>query len=250
MARRRFFAAPEAFALTAGFVTLGSKETRHLKHVLRMQPGDELFVFDGKGNEYRCQLVAFGVNSATADIIEQVKIQSRSNLELTLAVGLLKGDKFDLVVQKATELGVNRLIPVTTHRADVKIRNEDDAEKKISRWRRIAQEAMKQCGRADEVVIDNPIEFHRLIKDKAIAEPRLLFAERDGTSFAQACNLAESASHITAIVGSEGGWSDDEIRHARQEAWTIVTLEGRTMRAETAAIVVATLLQHRFGDLK
>src|SRR3954469_2717333 len=173
MARRRFFAPPEAFALTSGFVTLGSKETRHLKHVLRMQPGDELFVFDGKGNEYRCQLVAFGVNSATADIIEQVKIQSRSNLELTLAVGLLKGDKFDLVVQKATELGVNRLIPVTTDRADVKIRNDDEAERKLSRWRRIAQEAMKQCGRADEVAIENPIEFHRLIKDRTIAEPRL-----------------------------------------------------------------------------
>ena len=81
--------------------------------------------------QHRCQLVAFGVNSATADIIEQVKIQSRSSFELTLAVGLLKGDKFDLVVQKTTELGVNRLIPLTTHHADVKIRSDDEAEKKL-----------------------------------------------------------------------------------------------------------------------
>ncbi len=231
-------------------MTLGSKETRHLKHVLRMQPGDEVFVFDGKGNEYRCQLVAFGSSSATADIIEQVKSQSKSAFELTLAVGLLKGDKFDLVVQKATELGVNRLIPVTTRRADVKIRNNGEAERKTSRWRRIAQEAMKQCGRADSVEVENPIEFATLVRDRTIREPKLLFAEHDGTSFERACGLVDSPSQVTAIVGSEGGWSDDEIRHARQEGWIVVTLGGRTLRAETAAIAVATLLQNRFGDLK
>jgi 16S rRNA (uracil1498-N3)-methyltransferase len=215
-----------------------------------MQPGDEVFVFDGKGNEYRCKLVAFGTSSATADIIEQVKSQSKSTLELTLAVGLLKGDKFDLVVQKATELGVNRLIPVTTKHADVKIRNDDEADRKISRWRRIAQEAMKQCGRADAVEVEAPIEFATLIKDRTIAEPKLFFAERDGTSFERACSSVDRPSQVTAIVGSEGGWSDDEIRHARQEGWIVVTLAGRTLRAETAAIVVATLLQNRFGDLK
>ena len=250
MTRRRFYASPEAFALTQNFVTLGRKETHHLRYVLRKSPGDEIFVFDGQGNEYRCRLVAFGVSSATADIIEQVKSQAKSNLQLTLAVALLKGDKFDLVVQKATELGVQRLIPVITQRADVRIHNQDEAERKIARWQRIAQEATKQCGRADSMEIENPIEFRRLMPDPASRDLRLLFAERDGAAFASVCDSAEAPARITALVGSEGGWSDDELRHARQEGWTVVTLAGRTMRAETAAIVVATLLQHHFGDLK
>ena len=81
-------------------------------------------------------------------------------------------------------------------------------------------------------------------------ELRLLFAERDGVSFESACGSDDTPSQITAMVGSEGGWTDAEISQARQEGWQIVTLGGRTLRAETAAIVVATLLQHHFGDLK
>jgi 16S rRNA (uracil1498-N3)-methyltransferase len=98
--------------------------------------------------------------------------------------------------------------------------------------------------------INEPAEFARLMPGSGNRELRLLFVERDGGSFESVANSAASPSRITAIVGSEGGWTDDEIRHARQEGWAIVTLGGRTLRAETAAIVVAALLQHHFGDLK
>lgn len=250
MARRRFYAPPEAFASTRELVTLGRTETQHARDVLRLSPGDEIFVFDGRGNEYRCRLVAFGPSSSTADIIEQVKSQTQPEFVLTLAVALLKGDKFDLVVQKATELGVQKVIPVMTRRADVKIRNQDEAARKLARWQRIAQEAMKQCGRAHSMEIENPIEFSRLVSGSAEGELRLLFAERDGVSFESAGGSGDPPTQITAMVGSEGGWTDDEISQAREEGWNIVTLGGRTLRAETAAIVVATLLQHHFGDLK
>lgn len=229
---------------------LGRTETQHVRDVLRLSPGDEILVFDGQGNEYRCRLVAFSPGSSAAEIIEQVKFQTESEFALTLAVALLKGDKFDLVVQKATELGVQKVIPVITRRADVKIRNQDEADRKLTRWRRIAQEAMKQCGRAHSIEIENPLELDHLLSDSGKNELRLLFAERDGDSFESACGSGDPPAQITAIVGSEGGWTDDEIRHARQERWNIVTLGGRTLRAETAAIVVATLLQHHFGDLK
>ena len=250
MARRRFYAPPEAFSANGAFVTLDSTETQHLRNVLRLSPEDELFVFDGKGNEYRCRLVAFGPSSSTADIIEQVKFQTQPEFVLTLAVALLKGDKFDLVVQKATELGVQKVIPVITQRADVKIRNQDESDRKVTRWQRIAQEAMKQCGRAHAMEIENPIDFAHLVSASGNHELRLLFAERDGVSLEGAWASGHEPAQITAMVGSEGGWTDDEIRQARQEGWNIVTLGGRTLRAETAAIVVAALLQHHFGDLK
>ena len=250
MTRHRFYASPEAFAANGSFVTLGRNETRHLRNVLRLSPGNELFVFDGKGNEYRCTLTAFTATSSTAEIIEQVPSQSQSTIELTLAVGLLKGDKFDLVVQKATELGVHSLQPTITARADVKIRNLEEAERKLGRWRRITQEAMKQCGRAHSMEIQPPVHFSQLISKSANYDSRLLFAERDGGSFERVIETADSPSRIVALVASEGGLSDQEIRAAEQAGWTIVTLAGRILRAETAAIVVATLLQHRFGDLK
>src|SRR5215831_6250270 len=237
MGRRRFYAPPEAFAATRAAVTLGATETRHLRNVLRLTPGDELFVFDGQGNEYRCSLVAIGADSSTADIIELVPSQAMSMLDLTLAVGLLKGEKFDLVVQKATELGVQHLLPVITRRADVKLRNDQDAARKLTRWRRIAQEALKQCGRADAMEIEEPVEFSRLVSRDLNHDLRLLFAERDGSSFEQAYGPSAKPSRIIALVGPEGGWSNDEVREAQQAGWTIVTLAGRTLRAETAAIV-------------
>jgi 16S rRNA (uracil1498-N3)-methyltransferase len=249
MTRRRFYAPPEAFGAEGSSVTLAQQETRHLRNVLRLSPGDEVYVFDGQGNEYRCKLIDLGATSSTADILEQVSSQTKSVLGLTLAVALLKGDKFDLVVQKATELGVQNLVPVITHRADLRIRNQADAERKVSRWRRIALEAMKQCGRADLMKVETPVEFDRLITDSDAHDLRLLFAEHDGVSFDRVFQSSESPARIAAIIGPEGGWTADEINDARQAEWIVVTLAGRTLRAETAAIVVATLLQHRFGDL-
>src|SRR3954468_19263472 len=149
MSRRRFYASPQAFVPDNQFVKLSADETRHLRDVLRLRTGDEAYVFDGEGREFRCRVREMDRQSATLEVIEQVESASpESPLRLTLAVALLKGEKFDLVVQKATELGVSRLIPVLTKRSDVRLRDARDAEHKVERWRRLALEAAKQSGRA------------------------------------------------------------------------------------------------------
>ena len=169
-----------------------------------------------------------------------------------LAVALLKGEKFDLVVQKATELGVSRVVPVVTKLADIRLRDDSDAAKRVARWRRIALEAAKQCGRGVVPAIAEPASFANVIQ-AAAGGPEfscLLFSERDGQSLRGATQLLPAkATELTALVGSEGGWTDEELLNARQAGWTIVTLGGRTLRAETAAIAVAVLLQHLAGDL-
>jgi 16S rRNA (uracil1498-N3)-methyltransferase len=109
-------------------------------------------------------------------------------------------------------------------------------------------EATKQCGRARLMSVASPINFDEFSAG-AKDELRLLFAERDGAPLATAVDNHESTAQLTALVGSEGGWTDDEINQARAAGWHIVTLGGRIMRAETAAIACAALLQHRFGDL-
>ena len=249
MTRRRFYAAPEAFLANHQSVTLSPEETRHLRDVLRHKPGDEVYVFDGVGHEFRCHVQTIGKNSTNLSVIAEVEPASpESPLDLILAVALLKGEKFDLVIQKATELGVTQVLPVITSRSDVRIKGGDDGVRKTVRWQRIALEATKQCGRARLLKVERPIDFADLIKPAE--ETRVMFVERNGTSLAEAMNEANRPQRVTALVGSEGGWDDDEIERARAAGWKIVTLGGRTLRAETAAIVIATLIQHRFGDLK
>jgi 16S rRNA (uracil1498-N3)-methyltransferase len=172
-----------------------------------------------------------------------------SPLDLTLAVALLKGEKFDLVVQKATELGVTWLVPLMTARADARIREPEDARRKVDRWTRIAFEAAKQCGRAKLMLVEPPMntdEFFRSITDVQL---KIMYTARDGGTSAEAFKLDLKTARIVAMVGSEGGWTDDEMIQARAHDWRLVTLGGPTMRAETAAIVAAALLEHQFGDL-
>src|SRR5947207_9357003 len=149
MTRRRFYAPPQAFASGAKSVTLSAEQTRHLRDVLRLKSGDEVYVFDGTGREVRGLVQNITRDSTEVSVGDEVEpARPESPLNLTLAVSLLKGEKFDLVVQKVTEMGVVRVIPIITARADVKIRNDEDAERKLIRWRRIALEATTQCGRA------------------------------------------------------------------------------------------------------
>lgn len=253
MTRRRFYAPPETFAADAKSVTLGAEETRHLRGVLRLKEGAEVYVFDGTGGEFRGEVRKVARDSTEVNLNEEVApARPESPLGLTLAVALLKGEKFDLVLQKATELGADPMIPIMTARADVRIKSDDDVTRKLVRWRRIALEATKQCGRARLMRIEMPMAFAKLIDQPASGgETRFMFAERDGVSFeAAVSDSTKKADRVIALVGSEGGFSDGEIVQARESGWKIVTLGGRVMRAETAAIAIAALLQHRFGDLK
>jgi 16S rRNA (uracil1498-N3)-methyltransferase len=163
-------------------------------------------------------------------------------LQLNLGVALLKGEKFDLLVQKATELGVTKITPLITRYADIHLRDASDATKRVTRWQRIALEAAKQSGRAFVPEISLPVAFDKLEVEGA----GVMFSERGGQPIE---NLA-AASSITALVGSEGGWADEEIDAAQARGFHVVTLGGRILRAETAAIAVTVLMQHRFGDLK
>jgi 16S rRNA (uracil1498-N3)-methyltransferase len=258
MTRRRFYAPPAAFAPDEKSATLGAEETRHLRNVLRLHSGDEIYVFDGAGREFHCSVQTIKRDSTELSVIAEVEpARPESHLHLTLAIALLKGEKFDLVIQKAAELGVKRIMPLTTERADVRLRDGDDAKKRVARWQRIALEAAKQTGRACVPEVSAPLTFNSLLmmsvgdeKKWATNATRLMFSEREGGSFSEMTNCtAGQPGEVVALVGPEGGWTDEEIELARRSGWEIVTLGGRTLRAETAAIAVVVLLQHRFGDL-
>lgn len=242
---RRFYAPQSKFQNST--INLETDETRHLRNVLRLTEGEKVQVFNGEGREFLCEIEKIEKRRTTLKIIEEISPYSpESDLELTLAVSLIKGEKFDLVIQKAVELGVTNFIPIFTKRCDVKFKN---AEKKAERWRKIIIESSKQCGRAKLMKIDEPKNFDIFIKTTASqrlsSELLLLFSERNGESFSK----VTSGKKITTVIGSEGGWEHSEIETAKQNGFQIITLRGRILRAETAAISIAAILQNRFGDL-
>lgn len=245
MTLRRFYAPCENFKNKT--VTLDFEQTRHLRDVLRLCQAEKVRVFDGKGNEFFCEIETIEKKETLLKVVEEVSPTApESGLDLTLAVALLKGEKFDLVVQKAVELGAVKLVPLNTKRADAKFAG---AEKKLQRWRKIIIDATKQCGRARLMQVEMPTEFREFIKHSVSrrldGENLILFAERGGKSF----STIKINKKMTAVIGSEGGWEDAEIEAARKNDFQIITLNGRIMRAETAAISITTILQHRFGDL-
>lgn len=250
MTRRRFYASPEAFNFHLRTVNLEADEARHLREVLRLKPGDEVYVFDGAGKEFHCAVESSRRETAVLNVLEEVDpARQESPLQLTLAVALLKSDKFDLVVQKATELGAIRLVPVMTKLADIKLKDESDAEKRLTRWRRIALEAAKQSGRALIPEVEKPTSFAELIRLEP-SDLKVLFSERAGRSLDSLESNLTTVGSVTALVGSEGGWTDAELETAKAAGWKVITLGGRTLRAETAAIAVTALLQNKYGDLK
>lgn len=248
---RRFYAPPENFLHGGDKITLDSEQTRHLRDVLRLRAGENVNVFDGAGKEFSAAIEEIGKRETRLKIIAETMPRApESALDLTLAVALLKGEKFDLVLQKAVELGVTRIVPLQTKRADAKLKDAREAEKKLERWRKIVFESAKQCGRARLMQIEIPQNFEKFVEESSPAdskdETRVLFSERGGD---EKFSDLKPVEKFVAVIGSEGGWEDAEIDFARAGGFKIVTLGGRILRAETAAISIAAILQNRFGDL-
>jgi 16S rRNA (uracil1498-N3)-methyltransferase len=253
MQRRRFYASPAE--LDGNRVRLSLDESHHLIRVLRLNRGDEVFVFDGYGREYRCKFDKVENQRAVLEIVEALSDEVESPLHLTLAQALAKGEKFDFVVQKATELGVNRIVPIASEHADLKL-NREQAEKKVERWQRISLEALKQCGRRRLVEINMPLtlaDFLNASREQASGRksqsPVVYFNERGGLLIKEALDKLVDKGTVMALIGPEGGWSDDEIEFMNERGCLALTLGRRVLRTETAAIVAATLLQHLLGDL-
>ena len=157
---RRFYAAAEDFDGQKIFLSV--EETKHLRDVLRLKENDSVRVFDGGGREFACGIERIEKKKTVLKILEETAPTApESGLNLTLAVALLKGEKFDWVVQKAVELGVTKLVPLNTQRADVRLK---ETENRLTRWRKIALEAAKQSGRARLMPIEPPIDFEKFIR--------------------------------------------------------------------------------------
>lgn len=223
-------------------VTLSAEDRKYLFKVLRCTTGDTLSVIDGKGKIYRARIL----NKKTLEILYEKDSCIEKAFRAVLCQGLLKGDKMEMVVQKATEIGVKKIIPFVSERCIVR------HTRKIERWKKIAKEATEQSGRSIVPEINEVVNFSDLIKQ---AENGILFWEKSGSeSLVQAISELIVEKPLFLFIGPEGGFSPEEVQMAEKRGIKIVSLGKRILRAETASIVslaiVNFLLQMRIEKIK
>ncbi|HEX8783968.1 MAG TPA: 16S rRNA (uracil(1498)-N(3))-methyltransferase [Steroidobacteraceae bacterium] len=226
-------------------LTLTAGAAGHLTRVLRLRPKAALTLFNGRGGEHAASIERVHGSEVTVAVGQHEPIERESPFPLTLAQGVSRGERMDLVVQKATELGVARLVPVLTERSVVRL-DEEQSDRKSSHWRAIAIAACEQCGRnrLPEVALPKPLrEFLRQSTGDSV---RLLLSP---SATQRIEDVPRPARGATVLIGPEGGLSDAEQELALGAGFTAVNLGPRILRTETAAIASLTLLQREFGDL-
>ena len=231
-------------ALTAGArVTLAGAAAAHVRRVLRLEAGDALTLFNGDGADYPSRIAGFGRGAVEVAVEGRAPARAESPLAATLVQGIARAERMDLVVQKATELGVAAILPVAAARSVVKLDRESRG-RKLAHWRAIAVAACEQCGRARIPSIAEPVPLADLLRGPA-AGARLLLAPDAGPSLAAA---ARGAPAVELLVGPEGGLEDGERDAALAAGFRACRLGPRVLRSETAAIAAVAVLQAVAGD--
>ena len=222
----------------------GDAATR-LARVLRLSAGDALILFDGQGGQYAARIEAIGKGTVDVAVLERQLIERESPLSLTLAQGVSRGERMDWVVQKGTELGVSRLVPVLSERSVVRL-DPKQAQSKQRHWQRVAVAACEQSGRDRIPQVAAPVALVQFLESLSPGGTRLLLSPEGLVTLE---SLPPPAGDIIVLIGPEGGLTEEEGRAARGQGFTALRLGPRVLRTETAAVAALALLQHRFGDI-
>ena len=223
MTRRYFVESP----ITSGPVTLSGAEAHHLLHVMRGGEGDQVVLFDGSGAEFPARIESVGRTEVRLAVLARDQVDRELSFELTLAVALPKGDRQRWLVEKTVELGVTRLVPLCTERSIAQAKATS-----LDRLRRVVVEASKQCGRNRLMEIASPQNWGEFVRTSGA---RRFVADPDAS---ESSLQVTSAEEVLLAVGPEGGFAPAEIAAARREDWIPLGLGPRTLRVETAALVL------------
>jgi 16S rRNA (uracil1498-N3)-methyltransferase len=217
--------------LAAGSAVTLSRDEQHHAHVVRVRDGEEVEVFNGRGASFVAKYSADGLQ-LTAPAPDR-----EARVALHLAMAIINLDKFDIVLQKATELGVRSIIPLVTERVEIR---PERYRGKAERWRKIVFEAVKQSGRSVIPIVEEPTALEEILKRDG---SKIIFdADADPATW-------QPSNSATILIGPEGGWSENELQLARDHGCAFERLGVRRLRAETAAIVATALVAARCGDI-
>ncbi len=224
-------------------ITLPEEVSHHLVRVLRCEPGTRFSLFNGEGGEHEAELVEAGKKAARARLLQFHAENRQSPLHTHLGQVMSKGDRMDYAIQKATEMGVTEITPLSSERCELRLRGEERADKKLEHWRRVAISACEQCGRNIPPLIHEPSALTDWLQSTQ-TELRLVLAPAVSGSLPTA-----APSSVAVLIGPEGGLAAPEITQALQAGFTPWQLGPRVLRTETAPVAALAILQARFADL-
>ncbi|MGH7766212.1 MAG: 16S rRNA (uracil(1498)-N(3))-methyltransferase [Candidatus Binatia bacterium] len=224
-------------------------ELEHMRKVLRLGPGDRVTLFDDEGWEHEGTIRSYGDGMGEVRIVNSYQPQRESPVRITLAQALGKGDKFDWVVEKATELGAAAIAPFLCRRTVPKL-DAAGREKKRTRWQRIAVSAAKQSGRTQVPEILGVMDFSDLIRRPWLSDLKIILWENETAhGLARLREESSSVESLILVIGPEGGFTRDEIAEATGSGFRSVSMGKRILRTETAAAAALSLAQFIWGDL-
>jgi 16S rRNA (uracil1498-N3)-methyltransferase len=243
-----FFVSPES--VTAPTISITGDLVRHIKDSLRVAIGEMHWFGNGQGTKYRAEITGISKQALTGQIVETIQEPAHIAPRLILGQSLLKSEKMDWVIQKATELGVHEIIPVES-RHNVMQLKADRLDHQLTRWQRIALEAAQQSEQWRVPTIARPQTIATLLASGTATSVILMLAERqDGKSLQTIALPQITSSSLLILIGPEGGWSHEEMGIAKQQRGVEpITLGEQILRAETAAIATISILQSRLGRL-
>jgi 16S rRNA (uracil1498-N3)-methyltransferase len=245
----RFFISKENISGTAALIK--GDDAHHIQKVLRLKPGEEIVLCDGRGMDYVVEIQSMEKGRVFGQVIGTRPALTEPRTKVTLIQGLPKGSKMEVVIQKCVELGVYRIVPAYTTRAVVRIEDEKSADKKLLRWQRIAEEAAKQSQRGIVPEISQLLSFTEAVNNiKASLKLILWEGEKEQSLRRVLQSYPGKPDSIAILVGPEGGLDVGEIELAREHGWISVTLGPRILRTETAGMAVLSAIMYAMEDME
>ena len=225
---------------------IDSSESHHITHVKRLKVGDNIIVFNGMGDEFEAEIEDIEDNRVKVKINQQKTISKENIVGIDIAFAIPKGKRSHLLIQKCTELGVHKLIPINYARSVVKLK--DDCSAKIEKWQKIAIEASKQCGRNTITEIGEVVNFDNILKTVDSYDLSLFAcSQSDANNLKNTLQEHPKPNNIISFIGPEGGFATNEIEMAIKAGCKFVSLGSRILRIETAAIAVSAILSYHYS---
>ena len=233
-------------------ITITGSEAHHMRHVLRLRAGDRVTIFDGTGNECDGEIIGQNRQTVTVRVLTFRRPLHEPSLRLTMGQSLVKGDKMDFIIQKATEMGVSSVIPFVSLRSVSRL-EEPKKDKRLTRWRRIAVESSKQCGRMIPMDVERVMSFHEVLGWSGDHPVRIILWE-GAKNRLKSLLRGMDRPHIRSqglifLVGPEGGFSEAEVEQAEKSHFRPASLGPRILRVEAAGLSFISILQYEWGDM-
>ncbi len=234
---------------TGSTLVITGSDARHIKTVLRLKSGDKIGLFDGKGFEYKAKIVDLSTGRVKVSVIRRFPSTAESPVQITVAQGFLKEKKMDGLVRQLSELGIIKWNPFIAERS-VPRPDKKQLSARTKRWEKISKEAIKQCKRGCIMEIGDTVSFEEILNLSQTADLKIAFLENELQPLnAELPRPDRNINKIYALLGPEGGFTQQEIESARDRGFVTASLGPRILRAETATVAACVLLQHLFGDM-